>query len=177
MHSTVVTIFSQHHLAHEAFGTNSLDTRTHTPRMVSWQHGDEGTVILNVDGSALTNTRKAGYGGLIRKHDGSFQLDLFGSAGISNILHAEIQDLLTGVKLCSDAGYRKLICCSDSLRVMQLVMKETTRFYHYANLLELLRMHLAKDWSISLYHILREGNSRVVILAKMRANRSNHLVI
>jgi len=100
MHSTVVTIFFQDHLAHQAFGTNSLETLTHTPRMVSWQHGDEDTMILNVDGSALTNPGKAGYGGLIRKHDGSFQLGFFGNVGISNILHAEIQALLTGVKLC-----------------------------------------------------------------------------
>ncbi|MCI97348.1 hypothetical protein A2U01_0118649, partial [Trifolium medium] len=27
------------------------------------------TMILNVDGSALTDTGKASYGGLIRKHD------------------------------------------------------------------------------------------------------------
>jgi hypothetical protein len=78
MHSMVVTIFSQHHLAHQAFGTNSLETRTHTSRMVSWQHGDEDTMILNVDGSALKNPGKAGYGGPIRKHDGSFQLGFFG---------------------------------------------------------------------------------------------------
>ena len=64
-----------------------------TPKMVSWQHGDEDTMILNVDGSALTNPGKAGFGGLIRKHDGSFQLGFFGSVGISNILHAEIQAL------------------------------------------------------------------------------------
>jgi hypothetical protein len=117
MHSTVVNIFSQHHLAHQDFGTNSLDTCTHTPRMVSLQHGDKDTMILNVDGSALTNPGKAGYGGLIRKHDGSFQLGFFDSVGISNILHAEIQALLTGVKLCWHAGYRKIICYFDSLHV------------------------------------------------------------
>jgi len=42
--------------------------------MVSWQHGDEDTMILNVDGNTLTNPGKTGYGGLIRKHNGSFQL-------------------------------------------------------------------------------------------------------
>jgi hypothetical protein len=57
---------------------------------VSWQHGDEDTIILNVDGSALNNSEKVGYGGLIRKHDGSFLCGFFGSVGISNILHVEI---------------------------------------------------------------------------------------
>ena len=49
--------------------------------------GDEDTIILNVDGSALKNPGKSGYGGLIHKHDGSFLRGFFGSMGISNILH------------------------------------------------------------------------------------------
>jgi ribonuclease HI len=99
----------------------------------------------------LTNPRKAGYGGLIRKYDENFQLGFFGCVGISNILHAEIQALLTSIKLCWGAGYRKLVCYSDSLHVVHLVMKETTtRLHHYVNLLELIRMYLTKDWSISI---------------------------
>jgi ribonuclease HI len=122
--------------------------------MVSWQREDEDTMILNVDENALTNPGKAGYGGLIRKHDGSFELGFSDSIGISNILHAEIQALLTSVKLCWDARYRKLTCYSNSLQVVKLLMKETTRFHHYAYLLELIRMYLVKDWSISIHHIL-----------------------
>jgi hypothetical protein len=68
--------------------------------MMSWQHGKEDAMILNVDGSALINPSKVNNGGLIWKHDGSFQLGLFRSVGISNILHAEIQTLLIGEKLC-----------------------------------------------------------------------------
>jgi len=45
--------------------------------MVSWQQRDEDTIIFNVDESALNNVGKAGYGGLIRKHDGSFLCGFF----------------------------------------------------------------------------------------------------
>jgi len=86
--------------------------------------------------------------------------------GISNILHAEIQALLTGIKLCWKAGYIKLMCFSDSLHVVQLVMKNISRFHHYANLLELIQNYLAKGWFISIHHILREGNSDADILAR-----------
>jgi hypothetical protein len=48
--------------------------------------------------------------------------------------------------------------------------------HHYVNILELIRMYLAKDWSISIHHILRDGNSCVDILAKMGANSSDHFV-
>ncbi|MCI40773.1 hypothetical protein A2U01_0062006, partial [Trifolium medium] len=36
--------------------------------MVNCQHGDEDTMIFNVDGSSLTNSGNAGYG-LIPDHD------------------------------------------------------------------------------------------------------------
>ncbi|KEH25518.1 hypothetical protein MTR_6g025770 [Medicago truncatula] len=79
MHSTVATIFSQLLLAHKAFGTDPLVTPIPNQRMVSWQHGDEDIIIFNVDGSALNNSRKANYDGLIRKHDGRFLPGFFGS--------------------------------------------------------------------------------------------------
>ncbi|MCH83304.1 hypothetical protein A2U01_0004123 [Trifolium medium] len=66
VHSTVAVIFFQFNLAHHALVTDSLLPRIPTPRMVSWQHGNEGTIILNVDESALTNQGKADYGGLFR---------------------------------------------------------------------------------------------------------------
>jgi len=34
-------------------------------------------MLFNVDGSALTNPRKAGFGGLVRNHDGTFQFGFF----------------------------------------------------------------------------------------------------
>ena len=103
---------------------------------MSVSYGDEDIMVLIVDRRTLTNPRKVGYGGLICKHDESFQLGFFGSVGISNIIHAEIQTLLTSIKLCWDAGYRKLVCYTDFLHVVQLVMKETTtRLLHCANLL------------------------------------------
>jgi ribonuclease HI len=90
--------------------------------MMSWQHRKEDDMILNVDGSALINPSKVNNGGLIWKHDGSFQLGLFRSVGISNILHAEIQTLLIGVKLCWDTYYIKIVCYSDSFHIVQLVL-------------------------------------------------------
>lgn len=70
----------------------------------------------------------------------------------------------------------ELIGYFDSLHVEQLVMNETTRFHHYATLLELIRLYIAKDWSISIDHILQEGNSCADILAKMKTNNFDNLV-
>jgi len=67
---------------------------------VCWQHGDNDTMVLNVDGDALTNPGKAGYGGLVKNFEGKFQFAFYGSVGLSNNLHAEIHALMIGIKLC-----------------------------------------------------------------------------
>jgi hypothetical protein len=44
--------------------------------------------------------------------------------------------LLTEIILCWEARFKKIMCLSDSLHVVQLVAKEIPRFRHCANLLE-----------------------------------------
>jgi len=93
--SNVASIFSQLHISHRAFGSLSSPSSTQTPREVCWQHGDNDTLVRNVEGSALTNPGQAGYGGIVRNFDEKFMFGFYGSVGLSNILHAEIQALLT----------------------------------------------------------------------------------
>lgn len=42
-------------------------------------------MVLNVDGSSLSNLRKTLVGGLMHNQDGIFQLNLYGSVGLFNI--------------------------------------------------------------------------------------------
>jgi hypothetical protein len=71
-----------------------------------------------------------------------------------------------------ETGYKKLMCYSDSLHMMQLVINNISRFYHYANILELIEIILV----IFIHHILLQGNLYADILAK-RVSSSDHLVI
>jgi len=103
------SIFSQLHISHRAFGSLSSPSSAQTPREVCWQHGDNDTLVLNVDGSALTNPGQAGYGGIVHNSGGKFLFGFYGSVGLSNILHAEIQALLTGITLCCEAGFKKIV--------------------------------------------------------------------
>jgi len=75
-------------------------------------------MVLNVGGSALTHQGKAGYGWLVRNFEENFQFAFYGNVGLSNILNAEIHALMIGIKLCCEAGYKKLVCFSDSLHVV-----------------------------------------------------------
>ena len=120
-------------VSQRAFDNTILTALVRHIHEVCWQHGDNDTMVLNVDDNALTNPGKAGYGGLVRNFEGKFQLAFCGSVGLSNILHAEIHALMIGIKLCWEAGYKNLVCFSDSLHVVQLVSKEVSRLHHYAN--------------------------------------------
>jgi len=102
-------------------------------------------MVLNVDDNALTNPSKAGYGGLVRNFERKFQFAFYGSVGLSNILHAKIHALMIGIKLCWEAGYKKLVCFSVFLHVVHLVLKEASRLHHYVNLLEHIQMYLDKE--------------------------------
>jgi len=80
-----------------------------------------GSVSLNVDGSVFTTLGLTGFGGLIRDHEGSFLHGFYSNIDPSCILHAEIFALYHGLDLCWSTGYRRVICYSDSLHVIQLV--------------------------------------------------------
>jgi len=143
--TTVSAVYAQLQVSQSAFN-NTISTALVRPtHEVCWQHGNNDTMVLNVDGSALTNPGKGGYGGLVRNFEGKFQFAFYGSVGLFNILHAEIHTLMIGIKLCWEAGYKKLVCFSDSLHVVQLLSKKVSRLHHYANLLELIQIYLVKE--------------------------------
>lgn len=51
------------------------------PLDVSWQRPNPGGVVLNVDGSTLSNPGKTGFGGLVRNEDGEFLMGFLWECG------------------------------------------------------------------------------------------------
>ena len=71
--TTVSAVYAQLQVSQSTFN-NTISTALVRPtHKVCWQHGDNDTMVLNVDGSALTNPGKAGYGGLVRNFEEKFQ--------------------------------------------------------------------------------------------------------
>jgi hypothetical protein len=87
---------------------------------VSWSRPAAGIVCLNVDGSLLNETSKAGYSGL-RDNHGDFIWGYYGAVIMPNILFTEIMASWHGLKLCWENGYRKVLCCSVSLLAVNLI--------------------------------------------------------
>lgn len=146
-------------------------------RRVKWSRPAEDFVCLNVDGSLLGSNNTAGYGGLLRNRDGDFIWGFYGVAAVPNILLAETMAIWHGFKLCWDRGYRKVLCCSDSLLSVKFINEGVSTHHRLAN--EILRIQklLASDWEVILSHTLREGNACADVLAKMGASSSSSLVV
>ncbi|GAU32945.1 hypothetical protein TSUD_153620 [Trifolium subterraneum] len=145
-------------------------------RRVRWSRPADGFVCLNVDGSLLGSNNTAGYGGLLRNRDGEFIWGFYGAAAIQNILYAEIMAIWYGLKLCWERGFRKVLCCSDSLLSVNVIKEGVTTHHGFANEILCIRKLLSNDWEVILTHTLREGNACADVLAKLGANSDSPMV-
>lgn len=91
-----------------------------------WQNAGPDVMILNVDGSLLSDPPRASFGGLVRNHLSNFVLGFYGNHDAASILSAELHAIHTRLQLCWQAGFRRVISFSDSLLSVQLVQKGTS---------------------------------------------------
>ncbi|GAU43217.1 hypothetical protein TSUD_301040 [Trifolium subterraneum] len=125
-------------------------------RRMSWSRPAAGIMCLNVDGSLLSSKNSAGYGGLLRDNHGDFIWGYYGVAAAQNILYAEIMAIYQGLKLCWENGYRKVLCCSDSLLAVNLIRQGGTPHHRFANEIHNIRKMLENDREVVITHTLRE---------------------
>lgn len=157
-----------------------MPTNTHgmdKAHSISWHRPNKGTMVLNVDGSALTNPGKAGFGGLVCDCSGAFLLGFYGSAGETDILHAEVLALLRGLSLCWDAGYRSIVCYSNSLVTVKLVSDGVHLHHREANEVKMIQQLMSRDWSVYLNHSWGEANQCADFLAKLGAHTVEPLIV
>jgi ribonuclease HI len=134
-------------------------------------------ICLNVDGSLLGSLNSVGYGGLMRNHNIEFISRFYGTTSIKSILFAEIMVVLHGLTICSENGYRKINCLSDSLHAVNLIRSGVSHHHRFANKILSIRLFITRDWEVVLSYTLREGNSCADVLAKMGAITNTPLVV
>jgi hypothetical protein len=93
-----------------------------------------------------------------------------------NILFAEIMAIWHGLKLCWESGYRKVLCCSDTLLAVNLIKQGVATHHRFANEVHSIRQMLDNDWEVVISHTLREGNACADVLAKMGAISNSPMV-
>lgn len=148
----------------KAYRDTTYASRTTAPPLeVSWKWPEEGWVALNVDGSALTNLGRMGFGGLVRNADGEFLAGFYGNAGISHIGHAEMLVLLPGIRLCKGLGFDAICCYSDSANIVRMILEGVSSHHQEENEVVAIKQLMEQDWRIDLQHISRERGTNVQI--------------
>ena len=61
--------------------------------------------------------------------------------------------------------------------MVKLVTMWTHRYHHYANMVEIIKDYMKKDWNFVLTHVLHEENTCAYILVKMGANFGDPLIM
>ena len=156
---------------------SSAPTAPQLDRLVRWNNNNLQCTILNVDGSCSGNLIRTGYGGIIRKHSGSFISAFSGYINHSyDILFAELTALHQGLILATNLNYEEVACYSDSLLSVNLIKEDLNQFHVYVVLIRNIK-DLLSSRNYSLHHSLREGNQCADCLAKLGASNDDELII
>nr|XP_027066108.1 uncharacterized protein LOC113691976 [Coffea arabica] len=124
-----------------------------------------GWLKLNFDASVL-NGRAAG-GGVLRDHWGRVVWAYYKEFGDLDVLTAEAQSLLVGLKLCPDCGVSSVIVESDSKVVVHLVVSKVLSKWLLCNVLREIRHYLSR-MEATLLHVFWEANAVADTLASLQ---------
>jgi hypothetical protein len=103
-------------------------------------------------------------------------LELLWRDSYSWYFFAEIMAVLYGLQLCWDSGYRKVICFSDSLQMVNLIRDGVSTHHRFANEIHSICSLLANEWDVVINHTLRVGNACADVMAKMSSLSTSRLV-
>ncbi|KAL6176759.1 hypothetical protein ACLB2K_053392 [Fragaria x ananassa] len=144
--------------------------------MFSWCKPPENYFKLNIDGTRSSTSGKIGAGGVLCDHLGSwvdgFQINL----GIGEILDVEACGLFFGHKLVFKHSIANLEIESDSVVLVQLMLKSNNEIHLLGSLLYGCVAMMANLHNAKLNHIFRECNMVANALAKDSINHDLGLI-
>nr|KYP74107.1 hypothetical protein KK1_006775 [Cajanus cajan] len=85
-------------------------------------------------------------------------MGFYGDARVVDNLKVELLAILHGMKLAWRANFRNILCVSDSLLAINLVLGPLDVFHKYAPIIAHIKELLQQSWSVCVCHSLREGN-------------------
>jgi len=127
----------------------------------------EGTLKLNNDGSFLEDFGCLGAGGVVRNHDGDWIAGLSHYEIGGDVLLAELRAIQICLDFCSKKDYVKIICESDFLEAVDLIIVGCDHTLHtYATVIFHIRDALHENGIRTLVHVLREQNTCADFMTK-----------
>ncbi|XP_020225189.1 uncharacterized protein LOC109807072 [Cajanus cajan] len=134
-------------------------------RLVTCLQASQGKVMVHVDVSALGSPSPASYEGLCRDNFGRWLMGFYGDARVVDNLKEELLAILHGMKLAWRANFRNILCVSDSLLAVNLVLGPLDVFHSMLLSLLTLRSYY-NNLGVSVFAILFEKETKVQIFCQ-----------
>ncbi|KAL5097866.1 hypothetical protein RYX36_002193 [Vicia faba] len=138
--------------------------------LVRWSPPFEHQVALNIDGSSYGNPGRAGYGGLIRDHNGSWIIGFSGPVSFADSVEVELLAIQNGLTLAWNMGFRDVSCRSDCTKALSMIQDSVSHTCKYLHIIKAIEELLCRDWRVSFTHTYRESNQCADFMAKCEAN-------
>ncbi|XP_057444631.1 uncharacterized protein LOC130736871 [Lotus japonicus] len=146
----------------------------HRPvREVAWTPPGENEVAVNCDGSKGEAQHNSGYGGCLRDNHGTWLGGFMGFGHDASVLAMELLAVFKGLQLAWDGGFRRVVCFTDSLLAVSLILRPPSEFHENAAIIRAIGDLLNRSWEVHLQHTLREGNFCADFLAKAGARQQS----
>ncbi|XP_039688729.1 uncharacterized protein [Medicago truncatula] len=124
--------------------------------LAHWILHPEGTLKINIDDSFLEDWIA---GGGVRNHDGDWIAGFSHYEAGGDALLAELRAIRIGLDFCNLKGYVNIICESDCLKAVDLIIDGRDHTLHtYATDILHIRDVLHGNGNTTLMHVLREQN-------------------
>lgn len=125
-----------------------------------------GWIKLNVDGSCNRALASVACGGVLRDHQGRWLRGFSSFEGDGDAHMAELLVVVQGLRIAWQSWYRKIVCESDCLNVIDSLNKnKSVNLHSCAMLLIEVRFLFIEDWEVVFQHVLRENNAVAHLLA------------
>lgn len=148
--------------------TLSVDVHAITPTWRTWQPPDVGWVKLNTDGSCSRGLAHIGCGGVIRDHSGKWLWGFSSYEGHGDAYMAELLGVVRGLQQAWQRGFRRMICETDCLSVIESLNSNRTLNLHSCGaLLTEVKCLIMEDWEVVFQHVTRDKNVVADSLAKL----------
>ena len=132
-----------------------------------WIPPPEGTLKLNIDGSFLEDLGCLGAGGVVRNHGGDWIAGFSHYEAGGDALLAELRAIQIGHDFSSLKGYVNIICESDCLEVVDLIIDCRDHTLHtYATNILYIRNALYENGNTTFVHVLKKQNMCADFIAK-----------
>ncbi|XP_057444660.1 uncharacterized protein LOC130736905 [Lotus japonicus] len=122
----------------------------------NWTSPPSSWVKLNMDGSCLFSSNKATTCGFLRDNNGALCFGLASKLGPGDVFLVEIIIMKKGLQFCWKWGFRKVICKSDCLGVVDIMNtagKGLVPVLEYNVEVTVVMQLCHLDYEVSLYHI------------------------